>query len=90
MPTITIALNGTNENPFHKLGLTQNPFPQMARYETDRQMLRLQALGGDPIPNAAHIRSWLEGYCSDELIELCVAQFRLGQMVKFAVSWREA
>lgn len=36
MPTLKISLNGTDSNPWHKLGLTQNPFPQLARYETDR------------------------------------------------------
>jgi len=89
MPTITIELNGTNENPWHSLNLTQNPFPQLARFETDKNMLRLQALGGDPIPDADHIRSFLQGYVSQELIDLCAAKFCKGELIRFDVSWGE-
>lgn len=89
MPTITVHLNGTDTNPFHRLGLTQNPFPQLARMETDRQILRVQALGGDPIPNANHIRTFLAGYCSDEFINLCAARFKKGEMVTFDMAWKD-
>jgi hypothetical protein len=87
MPTITVRINGTDENPFHRMGLTQNPFPQLARMETDRQVLRVQALGGDPVPDADYVRTFLAGYCSDEFIELCASRFKRGLMVEFDVSW---
>jgi hypothetical protein len=89
MPTLTVRLNGTDENPFHRFGLSQNPFPQLARYETDRAVQRLQALGGDPIPDVAYIRPWLTGYFSDEFIDGCVARFKKGEMVEFDVSWED-
>jgi hypothetical protein len=90
MPTtMTVSLNGTDTNPFYKFGLTQNPFPQLARMETDAQVLRLQALGADPIPNTAFIREWLAGYCTEELIDLCVARFKPGELVHFDITWRD-
>lgn len=87
MAEVRIELNGTDTNPWHKFGLTQNPFPQLARMETDRYVLRWQGLGGDPIPDADYIRSHLKGYATQELIELCVASFRKGTLVKFIITW---
>lgn len=84
---IKVYLNGTDTNPFHKFGLTQNPFPQTAKHEWDAACLRLQALGGDPIPNRQYIRDHLRGWVSDELINLCVDRFEQGKMVKFVISF---
>lgn len=89
MPSVIVNLNGTDSNPFHRYGLTQNPFPQLARAETDRQILRMQALGGDPIPDTDYIRTFLAGYCSDEFIDGCVARFRKGEMVTFEITWKD-
>lgn len=83
---LKILLNGTDTNPWHKLGLSQNPFPQTAKYELDAACLHIQALGGDPIPDVAYIRNHLRGY-SEELVELCCSQFRRGEMVEFTVTW---
>lgn len=85
---ITVELNGTDVNPYHKLGLTQNPFPQTAKYEYDAACLCVQSLGGDPIPDTDYIRERLKGF-SAEFIELCVSQFRPGQLIKFVVEWNE-
>jgi len=86
---LLVELNGTSENPYHKMGLTQNPFPQTAKYELDAHCLRLQSLGGDPIPNTDYIRERLAGGFSDEFIELCCRNFQPGKMVKFVVEWKD-
>lgn len=83
-----VALNGTNENPYHKYGLTQNPFPQLANAEYQSGCLRVQSLGGDPIPNVEYIREKLEGM-TEEFIDLCCSQFRKGEYVTFMVSFPE-
>lgn len=85
--TLAIVLNGTGENPYHRMGLTQNPFPQMGRMETDAACLALQSLGGDPIPDTDYIRAKLKGHFSEEVIALCCREFRPGEMVSFGVYW---
>lgn len=85
---LRVCLNGTTTNPFHKFGLSQNPFPQTGRYEADRFSLVLQKLGGDPIPNTAYIREVLQGF-SDEFVDLCCARFVPGKYVEFDLSWEE-
>ena len=86
--TIKVSLNGTNSNPFHAFGLTQNPFPQIAEHEYAGACLRLQKLGGDPIPNVEYIRETLKGF-SEEFVELCCKQFVPGKYVTFDVEWKE-
>jgi hypothetical protein len=86
---IHVDLNGTVTNPFHKWGLTQNPFLHSPKMEYDGACRQLASLGGDPIPhNAAegYIRKCLTGF-SPEFVDLCVAQFRPGEMVRFEVFW---
>src|SRR5689334_15285804 len=86
---IRVELNGTKVNHWHKLGLTQNPFPQIARAEYTGACIRLQSLGGDPIPEgraAAYIRERLEGF-TEEFINLCIQQYRPGAMVRFIATW---
>ncbi len=85
MPTMTVRLNGTSVNPFHKLGLTQNPFPQLAKYEYLVAEKQLAKLGGDPIPHdryAEYIRETLKGF-DKEFVEGVIARFKPGEMVKF-------
>lgn len=76
----TVHLNGTNENPWHGLGLTQNPFPQIPKWEYTKQILHLQALGGNPIPNTDYIRNHLKGWKQEFVDELC-DRFQPGKMI---------
>lgn len=88
---ILISLNGTSTNPWHKMGLTQNPFPCFARTEFMDGARRLDSLGGAPIPHATateHIRERLEGFDAG-FIEMVVAQFKPGEIVKFSVTFPE-
>lgn len=87
--TITVGLNGTDTNPYHKLGLTRNPFPELGKSEWDAAELQMHKLGGDPIPQdnpEAYIREVLAGF-SSEFVDLCVQNFRPGKYVKFKVFW---
>jgi hypothetical protein len=83
---LRVALNGLAVNPYHRLGLTQNPFPQLGKAQYDAHVLKVQALGGDPIPDSTHIRRELKGF-SREFIELCVRKFKKGSYVEFDVTW---
>lgn len=83
---LQVALNGTDSNPFHKFGLSQNPFPQIAEYELTSRCLNLQKLGGDPIPDTDYIRKVLDGW-SEEFIELCCKMFKKGEYVRFEVEF---
>lgn len=84
---LRVTLNGTTMNPFHRLGLRQNPFPQIAKAEVDRLCLHLQVLEGDPIPNIDYIRKHLKGW-SDEFVQICCHKFTPGEMVTFYVAWK--
>lgn len=86
---LKVLLNGTKENPWLRLGVTQNPFPQIARAEYSAACLRLQKLGGDPIPNVEYIRETLVGF-TPEFVALCCKNFKPGQMVAFTVNFPEA
>jgi hypothetical protein len=81
-----VVLNGTDENPWHRLGLRCNPFPQIARAEYTEPLLHLNKLGGDPIPDTGYIRSHLEGW-APEFVEACCARFKKGAIVKFEVTF---
>jgi hypothetical protein len=84
--TLVVELNGTDENPYHRLGLTQNPFPQIAEYGLAGLCLKLQSLGGDPVPDETHIRGVLAGWGKD-FVDLCCVQFKRGEYVRFTVSF---
>lgn len=85
---LVVELNGTDANPYHRLGFSQNPFPQTAKAEYDRHCLHLQALGGDPIPDVEYIRKHLQGWDA-RFVNLCCDQFRKGEIVKFELHWPE-
>jgi hypothetical protein len=78
--TIKVRLNGTNENPWHKFSLTCNP---IGKAEWDAGQRALASLDGDPLLGEEDIRARLKGRVSNELIELCVSQFKPGKRVEF-------
>ena len=84
----TVTLNGTDENYWHKLGLTQNPFPLIPQAELYAQSMILSKLGADPIPDTDYIRDALKGW-SSEFVELCCKMFKKGEIVRFTVSFPE-
>lgn len=86
---ITVRLNGTATNPYHRMGLTRNPFPQIGLAEYDAAERALAALAADPIPDTDHIRRVLAGF-SPEFVDVCCLKYRPGEMVVFAVTFPEA
>jgi hypothetical protein len=85
---ITVSINGTTENPWHRFGLTRNPFPQIAHYEWMAGQDALASLD-EPVSSEEEIRQRLEGKVSAELIELCVRQYRPGEHVTFDITFEE-
>jgi hypothetical protein len=81
--TITVRLNGTDINPWHKFHLRCNPFPQIGKMEWDAGQRALAELDGDPLKGHEDIRTRLRGKVSPELVELCVSQFKPGERVEF-------
>ncbi len=79
-----VSLNGTDTNPFTKLGLTQNPFPVIAKGGYESVNNTLADLEARPIKDLDDIRARLQGW-SDEFIEGCVDKFIPGKMVRFTV-----
>lgn len=87
--SLRVCLNGTDSNPHHRFGLTQNPFPQLGMAEYDAAERRLAKLGGDPIPKdraEAYIRETLEGF-SQEFVDGVVARYKPGEYVRFTVNF---
>jgi hypothetical protein len=78
---VTVQLNGTDSNPYHRLHLGFNPFPETPTEFNDEPIRRL---GGDPIPDTDYIRKVLDGF-SAEFIELVCSKFEKGKMVTFTV-----
>jgi len=87
MYTLKIRLNGTDKNPWHSFGFKQNPFPQIAKAELGPAMNAINSLNGDPLGGPDDIRKRLSGTASEELIELCCAKFRKGELVEFIITW---
>jgi hypothetical protein len=89
MGHLRFTLNGTDKNPWHYWGLTQNPFPQLGTAATDAACLALQSLGGDPIPDAQYIRDKLQGYFTQEFIDEAVKRYVPGKEVDCIVGWED-
>ena len=86
--TLSVTLNGTDINPFHIYGLSQNPFPSVAKYEYLPYILHLQKLGGDPISDTDYIRQHLQGW-EPEFIELCCQKFEKGKYIRFEYTFED-
>lgn len=83
-----ITLNGTDKNPWHKMNLKQNPFPQIARAEYNDAERQINSLDGDPLKGPEDIRKRLKGF-SEELIELCIKHYQPGKRVRFSITFPE-
>ena len=58
---LQIVLNGTDENPWKQYGKTYNDTAQIGGVYRDI-CLRIQELGGEPIPDVEYIRRKLNGF----------------------------
>lgn len=86
--TLTIKLNGTEENPYHKYGLTRNPFPQIGKYEWSHVDHLLANLEAEPIKDDLDLRDRLKG-CDPDFIQVCCERFQKGKMVVFELTFPE-
>jgi hypothetical protein len=84
--TLVVTVNGTAVNPWHRLGLRCNPFPQIGRAETDASERQIASLDGDPVTGPDDIRARLAGF-TPEFIDGVIARFLPGQRVRFTVTF---
>lgn len=85
--TLRVLLNGTDVNPFEKLGTSCNPFPAVPIYEFQGSTMALQRMCGPKIESADEIRRTLKGAFTDEFVEYIAGRFRPGELVKFRIQF---
>ena len=85
---IEVRINGTDENPWLRMGLRQNPFPQVGKAEYDAGERMLNSLDAEPIKSPDDIRERLKGF-DPEFIELCIKHYEPGKRTKFTVKWED-
>lgn len=83
-----VRLNGTTVNPFHGLGLKQNPFPQVGMAEYRALEYLLSKLSAEPIRDTTHLRELMEG-ADQAFIEGCCDRFQKGVIVEFTIEFPE-
>ena len=88
MGKIVVTINGTDTNRWHKMGLRQNPFPQIPKQELTEAMMQLNSLDGDPIRDEADLRSRIAGYTT-EFVDACVQMWEPGKRTQFVVTYPE-
>jgi hypothetical protein len=81
---IRVRLNGTDSNPYHKMGLTRNPFPVIPKAEFSAANDLLARLDAEPIESSTHLLELLRETTS-EFQEVCLKYFQLGKHVSFLV-----
>lgn len=86
MVTMTVTINGTDKNPWHKMGMNQNPFPQIGKEEYNKSEMQINSLDADPIAGPDDIRKRLEGF-SEKFIEGCIKRYVPGKRVRFKITF---
>ena len=88
MHKLRVKLNGTDVNPFERLGVRQNPFPQVAKYELNALCRLLNELAAVPIKDVDDLRRRMKG-ATPEFVDGCCARFRKGEVVEFDITFPE-
>lgn len=83
---IVVTINGTDVNPWHRMNLRQNPFPQIPKAELSGAMQQLNSLDADPIRGPDDIRERLAGW-SEEFVQACIASYKPGERTRFRVTF---
>ena len=81
---LSVTVNGTGMNPWHRFGLRQNPFPQTGKAEYAAGERQLASLDGDPVRTADDIRERLAGF-DPEFVEGVIQRWRPGRRVRFKI-----
>lgn len=85
---VTITLNGTDTNPWEKLGLKQNPFPAIPKAEYGIANAFIAELDSKPIERAWDLESRCKGaLCSEEFMAMCLARYQPGERVRFTIEF---
>jgi hypothetical protein len=81
---MTVTVNGTDTNPWHRFGLRHNPFPQTGKADYAAGEQKLASLDGDPVRTASDIRERLAGF-APEFVEGVIQRWHPGRRVRFKV-----
>jgi hypothetical protein len=81
---LNVTINGTDMNPWHRLGLRQNPFPQIGKAEYAAGERKLASLDGDPVRTADDIRERLAGF-DPQFVEGVIQRWQPGHRVRFKI-----
>jgi hypothetical protein len=85
---IQVRLNCTSANPFEMYGLARNPFPQSGVYEDTGLNYALSILAAHPMPTLEGLMAKLEELgASAEFRQICIKEYRSGEIVKFNIEW---
>lgn len=87
--SVTVSINGTDENPFARWGLRCNPFPQIAEAEFVTGCMRLNELAAGPVRSTGQIRQILAGF-SAEFVELACEKYKPSERVTYVVEFPRA
>ena len=82
----TVRLNGTGINPYERLGLKRNPFPQIPRAGAAIAQLNdaLATLGATPMPTEERLLEVLKELgASEEFVTACRENYRAGERTQF-------
>jgi len=87
--TLRVTINGTDVNPYHKLGLKQNPLPQLGKAEYDYICQKLNLLEATPMKSKEELRAWLkkEGCHDGQFVDLCLQHYERGKRTRFYISF---
>jgi len=83
--TVTIVLNGTNENIYERWGLGTNPFPAIAKAEAFAAN-RLIADLARPTPHWSMMKKRL-ARCTPEFVDICEQMYEQGKVTRFTVTF---
>jgi hypothetical protein len=84
---LTVTINGTGTNPWHRFGLRQNPFPQTGKAEYAAGERKLASLDGDPVRTADDIRERLAGF-DPAFVEGVIQLWQPGRRVRFKIAFQ--
>lgn len=88
--TVKVVLNGTDENPWHRMNLTMNPFPgQIAKAEYDAFEMLINSLNGDPITSVENLKERLLPYLPEDndFVQECLRNYMPGERITFMFSF---
>ena len=85
---VRVRLNGTDTNPYERLGLQANPFPAIPKAEYGYANSVLREMDAQPFPTWEAMEAFLRRHqTTEEFIAVCKKEYRPGERVEFVVEW---